>query len=182
MRTGGVQMTIPSVGSIGVHGKIYVCRRIMEAWPFETFIVNIAMLGKQEWRLISLLDSLVSQILKACYFPDTEFLKASEGNNPSFIWHSLYTTKGMLAAGLKLQVGTGTNIKVYRPSWLIDDENFFVRIELLPGFETMPVSELMTTDGGSWDRDFVEGLLAPRDETKVLRVPIATHNLPDSVV
>lgn len=140
------------------------------------------MLGKQGCQLISRLDSLIRQILKAYYFPDTEFLKASEGNNPSFVWHNLYTTKGMLAVGLKLRAGTGTNIKVYRLLWLIDDEIFFVRSEPLPGFETMTISELMKMDGGSWDRDFVEGLLAPSDATKVLRVSIATHNLLDSLV
>lgn len=61
------------------------------------------MLGKQGCQLISRLDSLIRQILKAYYFPDTEFLKASEGNNPSFVWHNLYTTKGQsLCLDLKL--------------------------------------------------------------------------------
>ena len=47
---------------------------------------NLAMLGKQGWRFLSNPDSLVSRVFKARYFADSDFLNASLGSSPSFIW------------------------------------------------------------------------------------------------
>lgn len=50
---------------------------------------NIAMLGKQDWRLIQNSDSLVGRIYKAKYHPNSTFMNAKIGGNPSFIWRSI---------------------------------------------------------------------------------------------
>lgn len=39
---------------------------------------NIAMLGKQAWRLINNANPLVTEIMKARYYPRTDFLNAWE--------------------------------------------------------------------------------------------------------
>lgn len=49
---------------------------------------NVAMLGKLCWRFITNADSLVARVYKARYYADKNFLKASLGNSPSFIWRS----------------------------------------------------------------------------------------------
>lgn len=50
---------------------------------------NVALLGKQGWRLIVKPDSLVAKIYKARYFPDSSFLTEKVGSNPSYIWRSI---------------------------------------------------------------------------------------------
>ena len=47
---------------------------------------NLALLAKQGWRLQQAHDSLVYKVLKAKYFPTTEFSQVVLGNNPSFTW------------------------------------------------------------------------------------------------
>ena len=42
---------------------------------------NLAMLAKQGWRIS---NSLAHQVLKAKYFPDSNFLEAQLGKNPSY--------------------------------------------------------------------------------------------------
>ncbi|KAJ9556786.1 hypothetical protein OSB04_011400 [Centaurea solstitialis] len=51
---------------------------------------NVAMLGKQAWRLVSNPTSFVSRIYKAKYYPRGVFMEARLGNSPSFLWRSLW--------------------------------------------------------------------------------------------
>ncbi|XP_074351958.1 uncharacterized protein LOC141691114 [Apium graveolens] len=65
--------------------------------PFRDF--NIAMLGKQVWRLATNPNSLVSRVYKAKYFATSNILNANLGHNPSFIWRSLLEAKNLLSTG-----------------------------------------------------------------------------------
>lgn len=53
----------------------------------ETF--NNAMLSKQLWRVLKVLDSLVAWIFKHKYFLNGQLLDAKIGYKPSFLWKSL---------------------------------------------------------------------------------------------
>lgn len=59
---------------------------------------NLAMLGKQAWRIITNTTSLVSRIYKARYFPNYSFMEAKIGSNPSFVWRSIWEAKHVIAA------------------------------------------------------------------------------------
>lgn len=54
---------------------------------------NIALLGKQAWRLMVHPEKLVSRIFKARYYPSDSFLTAKLGSNPSYIWRSVLKLK-----------------------------------------------------------------------------------------
>lgn len=54
---------------------------------------NIALLGKQIWRLLTVPDSFVARLLKARYFRSGSILNASLGNNPSYVWRSILAAK-----------------------------------------------------------------------------------------
>lgn len=60
---------------------------------------NLALLGKQAWRIHINLDLLVSKIFKSRYFPKMSFLEADVGANPSYIWRSLFTTQELIRMG-----------------------------------------------------------------------------------
>ena len=45
---------------------------------------NLALLGKQGWRLINYPSSLVAQIYKARYYSNSSFLHVKLGHNPSY--------------------------------------------------------------------------------------------------
>lgn len=67
---------------------------------------NLAMLGKQCWRMLTNPDSLVSRLYKARYFADSDFFVSSLGNNPNFIWRSILAAKEMLLKGVRWRIGT----------------------------------------------------------------------------
>lgn len=47
--------------------------------------LNLAMLAKQGCRLLQQTNGLVSEIIKARYYPNKSFLEAEIGNNPSYV-------------------------------------------------------------------------------------------------
>ncbi|KAF5459887.1 hypothetical protein F2P56_019799 [Juglans regia] len=55
---------------------------------------NIALLAKQDYRLLQRPDALLSKILKFKYFPHFSFFEAKIGSNPSYIW-SIHATKNL---------------------------------------------------------------------------------------
>jgi hypothetical protein len=59
----------------------------------DLIMFNKALLAKQCWRLIQNPDSLISQIIKAKYYPNSSFLDSDLGKRPSFIWRSFMAAK-----------------------------------------------------------------------------------------
>nr|KYP72469.1 hypothetical protein KK1_005058 [Cajanus cajan] len=74
---------------------------------------NLAMLGKQAWRLLTNPNSLISIIYRAKYYPDGNFLNASLGHNPSYTWKSLWSTQHLLKNGTRWRLGNGNTIPVW---------------------------------------------------------------------
>jgi hypothetical protein len=52
-------------------------------------LFNLAMLARQAWRILQILDALSSRILKAIYFTNTNFLNATLGSHPSQVWRAM---------------------------------------------------------------------------------------------
>ncbi|XP_024044748.1 uncharacterized protein LOC112100221 [Citrus clementina] len=71
---------------------------------------NIAMLGKQCWKLMTNPQSLVARILKAKYYPRSVFIEASVGFNPSYTWRSIMATQHVVVQGSRLRIGSGQQV------------------------------------------------------------------------
>jgi len=50
---------------------------------------NMAMVRKQAWKLVSSPKSLITRSLRAKYFPRSDYVGASIGHNPSYVWRSI---------------------------------------------------------------------------------------------
>lgn len=73
---------------------------------------NIALLGKQAWRLVTKAESLVAKVYKARYYPQNSFLTATIGSNPSFVWRSILEAQTVVKGGIACRVGSGASISV----------------------------------------------------------------------
>jgi hypothetical protein len=60
---------------------------------------NLAMLGKQGWRIMTNPESLIARIYKARYFPWCNFFESTLGHKSSFVWRSICNSKLILKAG-----------------------------------------------------------------------------------
>uniref|UniRef100_A0A803PFK2 Uncharacterized protein n=1 Tax=Cannabis sativa TaxID=3483 RepID=A0A803PFK2_CANSA len=142
---------------------------------------NLAMLGKQGWRLLTNPDSLVARIFKARYYSNGTFLTAEIGSNPSFVWRSILEAQNLVANGIRWCVGDGKNINVLGDPWLPDKLNAWVSSSH-PGLANAKVANLFTMDGLSWDLDVLNDLFEPRDKELILQIPVNIASTRDHLV
>jgi len=74
---------------------------------------NMAMVGKQAWKLVSSPKSLITRLLKAKYFSRSDHFGASIGHNPSYVWCSIWSVKDVIRRGFHWSIGTGEHIPVW---------------------------------------------------------------------
>uniref|UniRef100_A0A803Q977 Endonuclease/exonuclease/phosphatase domain-containing protein n=1 Tax=Cannabis sativa TaxID=3483 RepID=A0A803Q977_CANSA len=87
---------------------------------------NLSFLGKQGWRLLTKKDTLVERIYKARYYPNGSFLQAELGQNPSFIWHSIWEAQALVRNGARRSIGSGSSVSILLDPWLPMDSNPFI--------------------------------------------------------
>ncbi|KAK4387746.1 putative mitochondrial protein [Sesamum angolense] len=65
----------------------------------QLHLFNLAMLAKHWWCLLLYLESLLSRVLKARYFPTGDVFSATLGSRPSFTWRSIMAAQPLFRAG-----------------------------------------------------------------------------------
>ncbi|CAN1125060.1 Uncharacterized mitochondrial protein AtMg00310 [Linum perenne] len=73
---------------------------------------NLAHLAKLSWRIIQNHEALWVRVLKALYFPRTEFVNAKGHHRPSWIWGSIMKGREPLFKGLRRNVGNGRDTNI----------------------------------------------------------------------
>ena len=131
----------------------------------------LALLAKQGWRLQTNTHSLVHRVLKARFFPNSDFLHAKLGSKSSFAWRSIMVAQDMVKAGSRWQVGNGSSVQILLDKWLPTHSTF--RVTSLIG--TLPqdsrVCTLINDDTGEWKVDMIWQHLLPTDADAILRIP-----------
>ncbi|CAM8965610.1 unnamed protein product [Rhodiola kirilowii] len=82
-------------------------------------LMNIAMLAKQGWRILTEPELLVSKIFKAKYFPESDVLSAGLGSRPSYAW------RGILEAVDIIKYGAEWDSREGRHRWIRDSSGRF---------------------------------------------------------
>ncbi|CAM8900015.1 unnamed protein product [Rhodiola kirilowii] len=62
-------------------------------------LMNLALLAKQGWRIMTTPELLVSKIFKAKYFPSSDIFNASGGTRPSYAWRGILESLEILKYG-----------------------------------------------------------------------------------
>lgn len=143
---------------------------------------NIAMLGKQAWRLIKNPESLVAKVYKARYYPKVSFLEAKIGGCPSFIWRSILEFQSAIREGMRWRVGDGQRINVWNDPWLPDKGNCFIQTVKLPHLDNITVSSLFATNSCMWDLDILNDIFEDRDKYQIMSIPLPVHQSQDKMI
>jgi hypothetical protein len=79
---------------------------------------NMAMVAKQAWSFMAEPGKLVSRIFKARYFPRSTLFDAKIGNNPSYVWRSIWKARDVIVTSCRWAVGDGKRINFMFDPWL----------------------------------------------------------------
>ena len=116
---------------------------------------NLALLSKQGWRFINFPNSLAARIYKAKYFPNSSFLEANLGSNPSYTWRSILAGKGLISDGLFRIIGTCAETKIWGCPWLLDSSDHYIETDIIPELVGSNVTSLMNVHSREWDEDLI---------------------------
>ncbi|XP_062099802.1 uncharacterized protein LOC133805647 [Humulus lupulus] len=137
---------------------------------------NIALLGKQAWRLVKFPHSLVSRVYQTRYYPHSTFFSAKLGGSPSFIWRSILEAQSLIQRGAGIRVGSGHSVMVTSDPWLPDSNNPFVTSDHV-ALEGKRVFQLMLADRNEWDVDLLRDLFPERDVDLIFNIPICRDDV-----
>ena len=79
---------------------------------------NLAMLGKQGWRLMTRPESLCARVLKGRYYHDSEFLDCTRKRRASLTWRAILAGRDVLKKGLIRRIGDGSNTRIWEDRWI----------------------------------------------------------------
>ncbi|CAH9135346.1 unnamed protein product [Cuscuta epithymum] len=116
----------------------------------------------------------MSRVLKARYFPNTDFLNARLGNNLSFIWRSLFETQEILKNNIRRRVGNGRDIHVWADAWLPGQGSVRIQSARPPGVQDMNVPALRNYTGKEWNRERITSIFDAVDRDLILSIPISS--------
>lgn len=141
---------------------------------------NVAMLAKQAWRLINNSNPLVTEIMKANYYAQTDLLNAKLGTNPSYMWRSILASQEVIRYGCRRKIGNGNDTNVWNSLWLPCEINGYMTSPRYSGREDGLVSGLMSENSNSWDEDIISELCNEQDRNLIQQIPLPSINRGDS--
>lgn len=74
---------------------------------------NITLLANQGRIRLPSDPTLIARVLKFKYYQNVEFIRSGLGTNPSLIWKSIWSAKGLLESGVHEKVSTELNISIW---------------------------------------------------------------------
>uniref|UniRef100_A0A803QPB9 Reverse transcriptase zinc-binding domain-containing protein n=1 Tax=Cannabis sativa TaxID=3483 RepID=A0A803QPB9_CANSA len=133
---------------------------------------NLSFLGKQGWRLLTKKDTLLERIYKARYYPNGSFLQAKLGQNPSFIWRSIWEAQALVRNGARRSIGSGASVSILLDPWLPMGSNPFVILDH-QGLVDKKVASLMSVGEKSWDLEILDDMFVERDKNLIMSIQLS---------
>ena len=79
---------------------------------------NMALLGKQVWRLLHNTDSFLYKVFKSKYFPNCSILDDEVKTKGSYDWQSILKARQVVRLGARWRIGIGESVIVRNDEWL----------------------------------------------------------------
>ncbi|XP_010695081.1 uncharacterized protein LOC104907789 [Beta vulgaris subsp. vulgaris] len=139
----------------------------------DSKVFNDALLGRQAWRPIRKPNSLFGRVMKAKYYPNSDFIDASLGYYCSFSWKIIWSSKALVKEGCIWRIGIGENVRVWDAPWVADDQGRFITSAPCEGIHR--VCDLIDTRSGEWNFDLLEERFSDRDRKCILSIPLCVE-------
>jgi hypothetical protein len=110
----------------------------------------------------------VARVLKARYFPNSSFINANLGNNPSYSWKSLWKSREVLIKGCRWTLGDGRRVRVMKDPWIRGGDNWWVESPQREEAYDMTVDQLMLDGERKWDANKIKNLFSSETVNSIL--------------
>ncbi|WJX92273.1 hypothetical protein P8452_73938 [Trifolium repens] len=143
---------------------------------------NMSLIAKQAWKFVAEPDKLVSRIFKARYFPRSSIFYAKLGNNPSYVWRSVWKSRDVLSIGCRWKIGDGSKIKVMSDPWICGNDMLWVQSPQHQSTYNLFVNDLLVQGMKIWDSQKILSLFAEPVASHILNTPLFEEVTEDRVV
>ena len=133
---------------------------------------NLALLGKQLWRMLSVKDSLFTRVFKSRYFAKSDPLSAGLGSRPSYAWRSIHAAQKLIQQGARVLIGSGEDTKVFQDSWIGQQPARRAQVVRWNSRDSrqylrhnLRVRELLINQGSEWNMELLTRIF-PDDEAR----------------
>ncbi|KAA3472112.1 reverse transcriptase [Gossypium australe] len=147
----------------------------------DLYFFNKALLAKQAWRLFAQPDCLLAKVLKARYYPKTNFLSAKVGSYPSFTWRSICGARELIAAGLCWRIGNGKSINIWNDPWVPGTGQSCLSVQNM-NIHWQTVNQLIDEQSFTWKKDIIHKLVDCDKAKRILNIPLARSDEEDLLV
>ncbi|XP_072088190.1 uncharacterized protein [Arachis hypogaea] len=137
---------------------------------------NVAHLAKQAWRAMKNPNAIWVQVLKAVYFPNSNFWDAKIQRNASWLWKSILIGRELLKRKGKWSIGSGSQVNIWRDRWISGE----IRSEITENPNIQKVEEIIT-EGTGWNVSKIKDLFPPEVCEQILKTPISIVRKEDSL-
>ena len=143
---------------------------------------NLALLGKQIWRLIHNTDSMFYKVFKARFFPTCSVLESGVKTNGSYTWQSILKAREVVKQGAYWQIWDGTKVLIRGDKWLPDMSTKHI----ISPQKNLPISAkvcaLIDEDGPRWIKERVTQEFFPYEAQQILGIPLSSNRVPDLLI
>ncbi|XP_074356044.1 uncharacterized protein LOC141695716 [Apium graveolens] len=108
----------------------------------------------------------------AKYYPNTDFLNATLGENPSYMWRSVLSAQEVIKKGCRGSIGTGTDTYVWKVPWLPSIDNGYLTTSMPSELANTKVCDLMEIQEKKWDDVILRDLFNERDAQLIQQIPL----------
>ena len=140
---------------------------------------NLALLGKQGWKLLTNPSSLVTQVYKARYFPHGSLLESKLGSYPSYAWGIIWAAIPLIRQYSRIQGGNGLNTNITKDPSLLGEGNGKISSQLDEAYDNAKVASLMIPGALQWDTDILWYLFNSSDREIIMNIPLSYRRLID---
>lgn len=134
-------------------------------------LFNLAMLGKQGWRLIERPDLLCARVLKGRYYHDSDFLNATRRKHSSHTWRAILAGREVLQKGLVRRIGDGNDTRIWHDRWL--PGHFNGKPITMPVQPQVSLVADLLTPSGCWNAGLIKQLFVAVDAHAILSTPVS---------
>ena len=129
---------------------------------------NLALLAKQLWRLVRYPNSLLARVLRGRHFCYQSPLHVKPSYLPSYGWRSMLAARPLLLSGLRKNIGSGWDTKVWRDLWIPTLPARPATSKLVITNPNLYVNELIDQSFKTWNIAKLQELIVPEDIPHIL--------------